>query len=409
MFIWLALLIPLFTAIILAIFFHHRTKWWEFGIPFVVSLLLVGGFKLIAESSATRDHEIWNGWVLSAHYYEDWNEYIHKICSRCVAHDKNGACTSTMYYDCSYVDYHPEYWEIKDSNGSEHAVNSKTYQYLVRFFGVAPQFVELNRHYHTNDGNMYQVLWPKTNETVEPVNVSYSYENRVQASRSVFSYQKISEEEAKQLGLFEYPEVSLFNYPSVLGDCGEGTKEANERLRFHNSMLGRSKQLRMWILCTDQADPAFGQLQESYWVGGNKNEVVLILGKGWSHIFSWTDNKAPLIEVRDFANQNRSPAQIADAMGEKLGADFVRKNFEDFSYLTIETPTWAIVITFLVTLLTNVGLSYFIVHNEWYEEWHPTQPNQEREALVPPIAPQPSARPPHPRRPHRKLRSRRPS
>lgn len=368
MFIWIALLIPLLTAAVLAIFFHHRTKWWEFAIPFAVSVVLVGGFKLLAETLGTRDKEIWNGWVMESRYYEDWDEYIHRTCSMCVAHDKNGACTSTMTYDCSYVYYHPERWEIEDSNKSEHGVTKATYDYLVKLFGQRPVFVDLHRGYHSNDGDMYKVAWPKTDQTVEPVNVSYSYENRVQASRSVFNYQHISDKEAAKLGLFTYPDVSLFNYPSVLGNCGPNTKQANERLRFHNSMMGKVLQLRMWVLCTPSTDSTFGQLQESYWVGGNKNEVVVILGQGWSHVFSWTDNKAPLIQIRDFASAEWDPVKVVDRMATELRAGFVRKNFADFSYLTIETPTWCIVTTFVVTLLANVGLSWFIVVNEWSEE-----------------------------------------
>ena len=370
MMIWLALLIPLLTAVILAVFFHHRTKWWEFAIPFVVSLLLVGGFKVLGEYSATKDMEIWNGWVTQSRYYEDWNEYIHQTCSRCVGHDKNGACSNTMTYDCSYVRYHPEYWEIIESNGTEFEVSKKAYDYLVHLFiplGARPTFVDLGRNYHDNDGDMYKADWPQTDGTVEPVNMSYSYENRVQASRSVFNYQHINDAEALKLGLFAYPQVGLFNYPSVLGDCGQGTKEANELLRFHNSKLGAQKQLRMWVLCTNSADPGFGQLQESYWVGGNKNEVVVILGQGWTHVFSWTDNKVPLIKIRDFANRYRDTVMLVNFMAETLGQEFQRKDFQEFSYLTVETPTWCIITTFVLTLLVNAGLSYVIIINEFHD------------------------------------------
>lgn len=374
MLIWSAMLIPFVMAVILLAFFHHRTKWWEFAIPLAVSALLCGGFKVLAEYSATKDMEIWNGWVTQARYYEDWNEYIHKTCTMCVAHDKNGACSSTITYDCSYVDYHPEHWQITESNGYEFEVTKATYDYLVRLFlplGAHPIFVELNRNYHTNDGDMYQADWPGTDATVEPVNLSFNYENRVQASRSVFNYEHISEEEAQKAGLFSYPDVTLFNYPAVLGDCGEHTKEANDLLRFHNSKLGRDKKLRMWLLCTPSTDPTFGQLQESFWVGGNKNEVVLVLGEGWTHVFSWTDSKEALIEIRDYAASVREPLSIVSFMAARLAKEKeLRRDFQEFSYLTVETPTWAIVVTFVVTLLVNLGLSYFIIVNEFHDDDH---------------------------------------
>lgn len=367
--IWGALLIPFIMIAILLLFFHHRTKWWEAGIPLAVSFMLIGGFKLMSENLGTKDMEVWNGWVLSAHYYEDWNQYIHRMCpvTTCSGSGQNTVCTTTLV-DCSYVAYYPEYWAIKDSNGDTHRVNQKAYHHLVNLFEMQPQFVDMKRPYHTNDGDMYQILWPHTDKTVEPINVAHSYENRVQASRSVFNYQQINDNEASQLGLFSYPKVSLFNYPSILGNCGPNTQKANERLRFHNSMLGKAHQLRMWLLCTDSSDPVFGQLQESYWVGGNKNEVVVILGQGWTHVFSWTDNKTPLIEIRDFAVQNRDPLRVVDFMAEELQSGFVRKQFAEFSYLTVEPPLWAIILTYLITLAVNIGLSWFIIVNGFHDD-----------------------------------------
>lgn len=363
-----ALIIPFATAAVLLLFFQHKTKWWELGIPFLVSVALIAGFKVMGEWSATKDAEFWGGWVVSSHYYEDWNEYIHQTCTRTVSCGKN--CTTTQTYDCSYVRNHSEYWSVKDSNGQGNHVTKKTYGHFVKLFGMKPQFVDMKRHYHTNDGDMYQTIWPKTDATFSEVFTEHSYENRVQASRSVFSYRKIGEAEVAERGLFLYPEkVALFDFPSVLGDCGPSTKEANERLRFHNAKLGRSKQVRMWMLCTDSGDPAFGQDQESLWVGGNKNEVVIVKGNGWVHLFSWTDDKTPLIETRDFISKMDSfePITAVNFLAERVDEGFVRKKFEDFSYLTVETPLWSIIATYIVTLLVNIGLSFWLVNNEFRE------------------------------------------
>lgn len=369
MFIWLALLIPVVTTLILLFFFHHRTKWWEFAIPFAASLLLVGICKLIAGQIGLKDTEVWNHWVVDVRYYEPWDEYIHRTCSyeTCSGSGNNRTCT-THYYDCSYVADHAEYWAMVDSEENSFKISQEKYQALVKKFDVRPFFVELNRNYHSYDGNMYKAPWPGTAATLEPNNTEHSYPNRVQAARSVFDYETIEEEQAKALGLFDYPEVTVFDYPSVLGDCGPNTKGANANLRHWNAILGRPKELRMWLLCTPSKDVNFGQQQEAYWVGGNKNEAVVVLGDGWTHVFSWTDNKTPLIEIRNFATTNRDPLLITNFMGDKLASGFVRKHFEDFNYLTIEPPTWYIVLTFCLVVLLNAGVSFFVIENEWRDE-----------------------------------------
>lgn len=369
MFIWLALLIPVVTTLILLFFFHHRTKWWEFAIPFAASLLLVGICKLIAGQIGLKDMEVWNHWVVDVRYYEPWDEYIHRTCSytTCSGSGKDQTCT-THYYDCSYVAYHPEYWAVVDSGENTFEISQEKYRSLVKKFEVQPFFVELNRNYHSYDGNMYKAPWSGTVATLEPDNISYSYANRVQAARSVFNYETVTEEQAKVLGLFEYPKVSTFDYPSVLGNCGDNTKEANAKLRYWNAVLGHAKELRMWMLCTASKDPNFGRQQEAYWVGGNKNEVVVILGDGWTHVFSWTDSKTPLVEIRNYAAENRDPLLVADFMADKLASGFVRKHFEDFDYLTIEPPTWYIVLTFCLVVLLNGGVSYFVIVNEHHDD-----------------------------------------
>lgn len=374
--IWFAMFIPVVIAVVLMLFFHRRTKWWEFALPFLVSALLCGGFKMMAEAGATRDSEVWGGWVTEARYYERWNEYIHQTCYRqqCSGFGKNRTCVSVPY-DCSYVANHPERWEISDSNGAKHEIGKERYSYFKSLFGQEPLFVDLKRNYHSVDGDMYKVQWPKTPATVEPVTTLHLYQNRVQASRSVFQYVPVPEEEAQAKGLFEYPEVQLFDYPTVLGDCGPQTEAADKQLRYFNAVLGREKQLRIWFLCFNSADAEVGQLQEAYWVGGNKNEVVIAVGTGpegnvnWVHPFSWTDRQQPLVEIRDFilAQESLDPVSAAGFIGPKLKEEFVRKQFADFSYLTVEPPLWAVITTYVVTLLVNIGLSWWLVINEFHE------------------------------------------
>lgn len=365
--IYLSLAIPVVISAFALWKFHHEIKWWELTIPFAVAIALIIGFKILGERNATKDSEIWGGWVVNARYYEDWNEYIHQTCTRTVSCGKD--CTTIETYDCSYVAYYPEYWQIEDSNGQNSLISKGHYNKLVSKHGTRPRFVDMGRHYYSDDGDMYQSTWPRTEETRTDVTTEHEYENRVQASRSVFSYRKISPEAANVEGLFDYPETTLFRYPSVLGDCGPNTKLANEKLRRHNTKLGAKKQVRMWVICTDSTDPMFGQDQEAYWVGGNKNEVVLVKGQGWVHVFSWTDHKEPLIETRDFvvAMDAFDPVAAVDFMAQKIDLEFQRKHFEDFSYLTVETPTWAIWTTWGLVLLTSCGITWWNINNGYYE------------------------------------------
>lgn len=370
--IWGAMAIPLAVAIVLLFFFQHRTKWWEFAVPFAVSALLIMGFKFGAEMSQTKDVEYWGGWTTEARHYERWNEYVHRTCTRSVSCGKN--CTTTQTYDCSYVANHPKRWVIHDSNGSKHSISRKSYDYFVGLYSMQPQFVDMKRHYHSVDGDMYKVLWPKTETTVEPVVTVHSYENRVQAAKTIFKFQDVGPTEIEAYNLFSYPEKTpLFNYPTVLGDCGPTTEAGNARFRYHNAVLGRSKELRMWVLCFQGHGLEAGILQQSLWAGGNKNEAVMAIGLNsdsqvqWAHVFSWSESEMFKVEIRDHLMSQGSLdlVQAADYAAQSLQTHFVRKPFSDFSYVKVAPPTWAIVTTFILTLLVNIGLSWWLINNDF--------------------------------------------
>jgi len=96
-----------------------------------------------------------------------------------------------------------------------------------------------------------------------------------------------------------------------------------------------------------------------------KNEVQ------WCYPFSWTEEEGLKVQARNFViGQKGKPLDlvpIVQWLHKECAAQFVRKEFADFDYLSVEPPTWAHVLTWILTIATNVGLSYFIVLNEFEE------------------------------------------
>jgi hypothetical protein len=372
MVIYLALVIPIITALVLLIWFKHKTTLWEFAIPFGISLILTIAFKFGVETSLTRDTEYWGGWVEQIRYYEDWNEYIHKTCTEtyaCGTDSKGNTRYCTRTYDCSYVDYHPPYWRAYESNGMKLRISKDDYARLKAKFGTKEVFVDLKRNYHTDDGDMYKVDWGGTDETLEPITTSHTYENRVQASMSTFNYYEV---DPKKDGLYEYPGVNRHYYvPAILGPGGPTKQAAERKLQLLNAKLGRAKQVRVFILIFVDKPRDVGHDQENYWIGGNKNEFSLAIGVDskynvqWCHPFSWTKAELLKVETRQFVEEQEQLdlVALADWLYPKIKADFVRMPFANFSYLTVEPPLWAILVTFIATLLANIGVSLWVILN----------------------------------------------
>jgi hypothetical protein len=53
---------------------------------------------------------------------------------------------------------------------------------------------------------------------------------------------------------------------------------------------------------------------------------------------------------------------------QQVKTSFERKQFVEFDYLTIEPSTAAVIWVFVIVILINVGISFFVVKNEWEED-----------------------------------------
>jgi len=374
MIIWVSLVIPIITAVVLLVWFKHRTALWEFAIPLGVSLVFIVFFKIAIETSMVRDTEYWGGWVTKTQHYEAWNEYIHQICTRQVACGTDGKGHTTYcseMYDCSYVANHPAHWKIIESNGLDLRITKTDYVRLKKQFGTKELFVDMHRNYHTNDGDMYQVIWDGKDETLEAVTITHTYENRVQASKSVFNYYAVDPKKDK---LYEYPKVNGHYYaPAILGQGGPTQKEAERKFQILNAKLGKAKEVRVFVLIFMDKPLDIGYNQENYWVGGNKNEFILTIGVDkdyhvqWCHPISWTESELLKVEAKQFIQEQATLdlVALADWLYPNIKANFVRMPFTKFSYLSVEPPMWAILLTFIITLLINIGISLWIILNEY--------------------------------------------
>jgi hypothetical protein len=277
--IWFALIIPVIFLIFTLIVFKNKVALWEPLIPLVVTTLVILFFNYIGKSTLTKDREYLNYYIIDIKYYEDWNEYIHKTCSesyQCGTDSKGNAEYCTRYYDCSYVDYHPEYWTATLNDSSEINISENYYNYLYKKFNTGRLFVNMNRDYHTDDGDMFLTLYPNTYEAFEDYIVSHSYENKIQCSSSIFNFPEVDTSDIKFYGLYDYPKLVENKLNPILSrdTISENTQKLIEYI---NGKLGKDKQIRIWVLIYKNKSSYTSLMQKSYWKGGNKNEFIICI------------------------------------------------------------------------------------------------------------------------------------
>jgi len=375
--IYLCFIIPLIAVLFLTFVFKAKVIWWERIVIFAAPAVLIIVAKFVSVGMQTMDQEYLTFYATKATYFEPWDEWVHQTCYRTVCHGagKSRSCTSVPY-DCSHRVYHPARWELYDNGGNTYPITQSRYEDLVRTWANS-SFQDLNRHYYHQDGDAYNTLSDGRFEHVQPICKTEFYENKVQASKSIFNFQDVSDEEVKSAGLFRYP-ITAFDRYDFHPIFGLKDDVASLKLERWNALLGTSKQVKMLILVFHDQPYETAMLQESYWKGGNKNEFILLLSLEksnsaiqWSKVLSWTENEELKVRVARRAKEiGPNIPMIVDTMVTDVNKNFVRKNWADFNYLSVEPTGTAVIVTMVLTLVLTIGLSIFSVMNQFTEGKH---------------------------------------
>lgn len=371
--------LPFIIAVLLLIFFRKQVTWFEYIGLIVLSILFTLMFKSIFISINESDKEYWGSYMTKIRHYDDWDEWVHRTCTRQVlkGYDKDGKPEyEEEEYDCSYRDYHPERWTYTDNYGNEnYFYNKEEFDRAMAELGYPKMvFVDMHRHYYTKDGDAQDYYWDGTFENSRTLTTWHNYTNKVIASRSIFRFEDIDKNKAKELGLFEYPEIQDYDQKSLLGVRLDRLTE--KKIKYLNATFGDRYQFRMYILVFKDKPLVISEQQKSYWQGGNKNEFVLCLGYNtkthkvdWCNPFSWCDS--PKLEVATKRYFREHPTLSLMGYCKWLEQNiklWKRKEFKDFDYIDVEMSDGQTVVLFIIILLLDIGLSIFLIGNEFINE-----------------------------------------
>jgi hypothetical protein len=269
--------------------------------------------------------------------------------------------------------------------GEEFSISKSYYQYLTKLWKASPQFVELDRSINHGgwgcgqDGDMYKIDWDFNPIHSKSTTTSHWYENRVQAAHSAFDFANVTPDDVKTYKLFEYPKVNEWKQETVLGLDSLvqlnpiNVKFFKQKFSHLNGKLGPKKKVRIFFLFFKNQPPLAASMQEAYWDGGNDNELVVCVGMNsknaqieWVRPFTWSPSRRIIPEVREEIMKigKFKPLEISEAVENSVVEHYVRKDFKEFSYLSVDPPTWTIWVTSLITSLITILVSRWATLNE---------------------------------------------
>ncbi len=368
-----AFIIPVLATILLLVFYRKDTKWWEIAVPFIACAIIVPIAIVTAKGFKTRDIG-WKGNITKEAVHDEPYDYM-STCYRTVSCGKN--CTTTVSYPC-VQQVSRACWLQTKWGGNQHISYAKYNELLGRWGGTAKQkFKDMNRSYHSYDGDRYIMPWNGSKMLAESIVSQYTWKNKVQASDDVHNFREITPEDAKKFKLYDYPKLSGYEQVTILDKGKNHSKKPwGFYWRYVNGEVGALKNARFWVLIFRGKSLETARLQEDYWKGGNENEFIYMIGVDkddnvtWAHITSWTERTQFKIEARNYASTMGKLDLMAlakwteeNARKQYVALDFQKK----FDYLTVQPSGTSVVISYLIVLLITMGICVWAVKNSYHD------------------------------------------
>ena len=383
---YLLVFIPLIITAIVVVsgfYFGRIDKGFPVPVLFIPSFLIL---LVITAMSQIMRHDNFTDAEYRSYYYtkirhtDRWDEYIHRTCTREVPDgtDSEGRTKyKTETYDCSYVETHPERWIIYDNMGNDYYCDEEDFNKVKNLWKVPSVFVDMHRDYYSIDGDAQDYYWDNNRGTIVTFTEEHTYENRLLGSGSAYNFMDIGKDEAKKLGLYEYPEIKgkyLFKEQNPILGYKIGPGNLKRYLAF-NALEGKTRQMHLFVLVfPDSCGVRIAQEQQAYWKGGNKNEFIICIGLNkktgiiaWAYTFSWQYDTTLDVKCRQWLTGNGKhifdPGKLMTWIENNKGL-WKRREFKEFeyidSYLTKSQMTTIIWTVCILSIISGIILIMLI-------------------------------------------------
>lgn len=345
MWFWFVIAIPVVWPFIAKKLWGKELTWLELTANIVVVVLMVGALWSFGRYSAADDYEIWNGQVTGKERVRVSCDHSYEC--RCSTDSKGRKSCSTCYEHSYDVD-----WTVNTNVGD---------------FDID----RVNRQ-----GTTEPPRWTKV-QTGQSVAQRKSYVNWVKAvPESLFNVNS-SEKEKYEQSIPEYP-IKVYDYHYLNRVLAVGVSipdidQWNTDLSNELKLLGPKKQANVVVVVTNITDPTYAHGLKSSWLGGKKNDIVVVIGTSswptidWVDVFSWSKNDLINVSLRDnlLALGQLDRVKFMEILRTDIMANFDRRPMAEFEYLKdeIDPPVWLIIVTMIVGLIASVGLSVFLSNN----------------------------------------------
>lgn len=219
----------------------------------------------------------------------------------------------------------------------------------------------------------------------EPVTTAHGYTNYILANPDSILRRTGATDRFKQW-IPQYP-LNIYDYYRCNKFLSVGYTEPGDGFWQHllsdiNGDLGPTKQVNVIVVAVKNADPAYEYALSEAWIGGKKNDVIVLLGVpdypkiGWARILSWSTAADLKVDLRDQILQigtMEKRDEIAAAIRENVQAKFKRRHMKDFEYLIAgaQPGTTGTIVLFVLGSAMCLVLAVFFYREDPFGPYQP--------------------------------------
>ena len=353
---YLILLVPVVVALIARLAFKASITWPETGIQILSVSIILGIVWAAGSWSQTHDTEIWNGEVTKKtrehdQYTESYKCRCHQSCSGSGDSRSCHEVCSTCYREHYTVD-----WFLDSTIGT-----------------IRLQKLDRTSRsvYKTPDPADYIAAY-----VGEPCSDTRGYTNYIKAvPDSLFNMADAEYEQFDSL-IPSYPTVYGKYHVDHVITMGMGSnveiRDWNNYLAGKLKKLGPASQANVIVILVNTADQTYRHALETAWLGGKKNDVIVLAGVTNYPQIDWVDtitlgqnadNGLMTVKIRDeltALGSIESGQAFIDVIATNVAQHFDRKPMADFEYLKddIQPATWVVTTAFIIAFLLSAVLTW---------------------------------------------------
>ena len=348
MYIFLLLLIPILWPIATKFIWHNQITWIEMLTNMTATSIIVIVVYYAGAYASLIDTQVINGQVTSK--TRDKVSCRHSYSCNCRTTSCGKNCSTTTCDTC-YEHSHDVDWNVHSNIG-----------------GLSINTID-------RQGLREPPRWTQT-IIGEPFSTIQCYTNYIKAAPDSLFNRLIATKYIDKVP--EYPN-SIYNYYRInrfvpVGIAVTDAKQWNDGISNILRTLGPQKQSNIVMVVTKEPKE-FADAVAYKWLGGKKNDVVVVIGVSaypeisWVRILTWAKFSIFEVKLRDLLIEHKTldSIQTIQDLNDTIAKYYVRKPMKEFEYLKdeLDPPVWVIWLSIIVSILVTVGLTKYFHDNDF--------------------------------------------